>query len=106
MVAGAEQDVLGLDVAMDEAAGVRGVERVADLRDDAHRSPRIQRPAGAHERAQIRAVDVAHDDEQDALALPGVVDGDDVLVLDRGRRLRLGDEARAEVRALGERRAR
>ena len=104
MVLGAEQDVGGLDVAMHEAVGVRRVERAPDLRDDLRRPLGVEAALGTHERAQVGPVDVAHDDEQHALALARVVDGDDVRVLDRRGGLGLGDEARAEVRLLGERR--
>ena len=106
MVLGAEQDVRGLDVAVHEAVGVRGIQRAADLRDDVRRPLGIQAALCAHERPQVGPVDVAHDDEQHALALARVVDGDHVRVLDRRGRLGLGDEARAEVGLLGERRAR
>jgi hypothetical protein len=82
VVLGAEQDVRGLDVAVHEPVRVRGVERAADLADD------VGRPLGI--------------DEQHALTLARVVHGNDVRVLDRGRRLGLGDEARAKLRVVGE----
>src|SRR3954463_72095 len=77
------------------------------------RSPRIcsgatkpsvptQPPGGAHERAQVAALDVAHRDVQGALVLARVVDRDDVRVVDRRRQARLADEALTESRVLGE----
>ena len=68
MVARAEQDVGGLDVAVDEAARVRGVERAADLGDDARRAL-----AGRGGRSRGRAcagpaLDVAHRDVQRPVA--------------------------------------
>ena len=50
VVAGAEQDVGGLDVAVDQAARVRGVERAADLVDDARRAPGLDGSLGADRR--------------------------------------------------------
>ena len=38
-----DQDVGGLDVAVDDPAGVRGVERVGDLRDQPRRDRRRER---------------------------------------------------------------
>ena len=104
VVLGAEQDVRRLDVAMHEPVRMCGIQRAADLRDDLRRARRLERALGAHERPQVRPVDVAHDDEQHALALARVIDRDHVRVLDRRRRLGLRDEARAEVGLLGERR--
>ena len=103
MVVLVEQDVRRLDVAVDEAVAVGGVERAGDLGDDVGRAFGSELVLGAHERAQIGPVDVAHDDEQHALALARVVDGDDVRVLDGGRRLGFGDEALSEVLVVGER---
>ena len=102
MVVLAEQDVGRLDVAVDEAVAVGGVERPADLRDDVRGPLGPQAPLGADERAQVGPVDVAHDDEQHAVVLARVVDGEDVGVLDRGGGLGLGDEAPAEVLVVGE----
>ena len=102
MVVLAEQDVGRLDVAVDEAVAVGGVQRAADLRDDVRRALRREASVGAHERPQVRAVDEAHDDEQHAVALARVVHGDDVRVLDRGRGLGLGHEALAKVLVVGE----
>ena len=101
----AEQDVRRFDVAMDEAMAVGGVERPAELRHDAGRPLGSEAPLGADERAQVGPVDVAHDDEQHAVVLARVVDGEDVGVLDRGGGLGLGHEALAKVRVVGEARA-
>ena len=53
MVARAEQDVLGLDVAVDDPAPVGGVERGADLADEPRRPLGSSMPSRAHERAQV-----------------------------------------------------
>ena len=54
-----EQDVLGLDVAMDDAFVVGVLQRVADLRHDRQRLGRRQ-AARLDELPQVGAVDVLH----------------------------------------------
>ena len=79
MVVGAEQDVGGLDVAVDDAARVRGVERAADLGDDVRGARRVQALRGAHERAQVASPRrSASRCTATAVALARVVDRDDV----------------------------
>ncbi len=102
MVGVAEQDVRGLDVAVDDPARVRGVERAGDLGDDVHRAAGVETAGGADERPQVRAVDVAHGDVERALVLARVVDRDHVGVIDRGGEAGLGHEALAEADVLGE----
>ena len=91
-----DQDVAGLDVAVHEPASVRRVERPRHLRDDRERPPRLQRPGAAQERAQIAALDVAHGQERRPLSVAGVIDRDDVRVIERGRDPRLAQEALPE----------
>jgi hypothetical protein len=64
VVVGAEQDVGGLDVAVHDAARVRASRAWRHLGDDVRGPPRVQALLGAHERAQVRALDVAHGDVQ------------------------------------------
>ena len=67
VVVGAEQDVGGLDVAVDDAARVRGVEGAGRPgRRSAPRAPGSSAALGAHQRAQVGALDVAHRDVQRA----------------------------------------
>ena len=82
---------------MDQAAGVRGVERVTDLPDDARdalEDASVGRPA--QDLAQVRPVDQAHRHEQDAVGLARCVHGQDVRVLDRRGGRRLAQEPPAE----------
>lgn len=75
------------------------VERVADLRDDAHDEFERQRLGLLEQELEVRAPHVLHRDEAD----PGfrfvddVVDGDDVRVREDARALRLAHEAAAEL---------
>ena len=97
-----EQDVRGLDVAVHEAELVRGLQPVGDLLDDPHAVLDVE-PAARHQRAgEVGAVDVAHRHVQQAVLLTGVVDRDHARMLDRGRRLTLALEARAELGVRGQ----
>ena len=88
-----EQDVLGLEVAVDDAGVVGGLEGVAHLGGD------VQRPRGGegtfledHE-AQLDPLDELHDEEERAVAgRPRVGDVDDVGVSGLGGRPRLAPE--------------
>ena len=102
MVVAGEEDVGRLDVTVHEPAGVRGVQRRADLRDDVGHAVGGQRPRRPHERPEVLPVDVAHRDVQLVAVLARVVDGQHVRVLDRRRRPRLAQEPRAEVGIAGQ----
>ena len=91
-----------LDVAMDHLARVGGVERARDLLEDRERLVRIVRAALLDQLLEVGPLHVAHRDVDEALVIAGVVDRDDVRVVDRGDRLRLADEALAEVGAAAE----
>ena len=92
-----EQDVAGLDVAVDEAAAVGGVERGGDLADDPDRARGRERALAGDGVQQVGAVDEAHGDVELAVDLPRLVDGDHVRVIDRGGEHRLALEALAEL---------
>ena len=98
-----EEQVRGLDVAVDEPARVCRVERSGSLLSDPNRTSRFQRALAEH-LLQVGAVDEAHRDVQLAVDLAGVVNGDDIRVLERRRQPRLAQEAlpersiRSEVR--------
>ena len=96
-----EQHVGGLHVAMHEAARMGRIQRDRDLREDADRVRRVQ-AAALQALLQVTPLDVAHGDEEEALGRPGLVDRDDVRMVDRCGQLRLAQEAVAERLVLGE----
>ncbi|MEY2512728.1 MAG: hypothetical protein QOJ89_86 [bacterium] len=91
-VAGADEDVRRLDVAVHEADRMCRAERVGDLREDRDDAPRRQ-ALGRHKLAQVGPLDEAHRDERHAVAVAGVVDGDDVRVIEHRGDARLVLEA-------------
>ena len=96
-VLAAQQDVRGLDVAVHEPGGVRGVERARDLVDDRRGARRLEPPLGAQQPVQVGAGDPAHHEVQPPVLLARLVDRDHVRVIDRRRHPRLALEALAEV---------
>ena len=92
-----EEHVRRLDVPVHEPARVRGVERGRDLGADRDGALRLEAPLALQQRLELAPLDVAHGDVQLAVDLAGVVDRDDVGMLQRGRQLGLGQEAFAEV---------
>ncbi len=72
-----EQNVLGLDVAVDDAFVVRKLERLADLRDDGQRLLG-RKPAGALDLPQIAAVHEFHYEVVQGARLAEVMHRDDV----------------------------
>ena len=99
---GAHQ-VCALDVAMDDAARVRFVERVGDLDADLDHFAHRQRPARDPRRQQL-AVDVLHDDEVGARFFADVVGDGDVRRAEHRRGARFVQQPRAALRIGLERR--
>ena len=97
-----DQSVTRLDVAVDEAAGVGGVEGGGDLVDDRRRAGGLERSLAQDQRVEIGALDEAHRQVELTVLLAGVIDRDHVGVIDRGRRPRLLLEALAEALVPGE----
>jgi hypothetical protein len=93
----ADQDVGGLDVPVDQPSRVRGVERVGDLAEQSHRPGGAERALLAEQPFQVALLDVAHRDVEGPVRLAGVVHGQDVRMLERGRDLGLREEAAPEA---------
>ena len=95
----AEQDVRRLDVAMDDAGGMRMGEPGARGRDGTQQRRVAEHPA-AHRGAEVAAVDELGDDV-DVVVVPGAVEQpDDVRVVEASRDLDLACRAAAEGRVV------
>ena len=99
-----QQDVLGLEVAMDDAVAVRVVERAGDRGGDADRFVDRELLLAIEPRAQRLAFDERHHVEEQPVGLARVEQRQQVRVLEVGRDLDLGEESldaedRAELRA-------
>ena len=90
---GAAQEVCRLEVAMHDAVAVRVRERVRDVRCFAAAQPR------AFERPGEKQL---HDDARSTVVLGDVVRADEVRVVEPRGDPRLAEEARAELRVVGE----
>ena len=84
-------DVLGLEVAVDEARGVGRGEPFRDLADQLERLP-DREEAARGDLSERLAVDELHGEKRLAGGLPDLEDRDDVPVVQRRRRARLADE--------------
>ena len=91
-----------LDVAVDDAGGVGGVERFGDLAEQGDRPRRRQRPLAVDQPAQVAALDQAHRDDQLAVDLARVVDRHHRRVVEAGGEAGLAQEALAEAVAVGQ----
>jgi hypothetical protein len=80
-----DQDVARLDVAVDETAGVRRVERRGDLRNQADRARRLEAAVAAEHRAKIAPLDEAHRDVDVPIGLAGRIDRDHVRMVETRR---------------------
>src|SRR5207249_7474987 len=98
-----EQDIVGLDVAVDDTDRVRGAQRVGGVDHDAARLLRRQ-PAPAFEPGRERLpVDVRHHEVDEAVRpFADAVDRDNVRVGQPGGGLRLAQEPDADLLAEGE----
>ena len=87
-----QQDVLGLDVAVDHAVPVRIVERVGDFARDPHRFVDAELRLAIQLLAERLALDVGHDVVEEAVRRARIEQRQDVRMLQRRRRLDLDDE--------------
>ena len=62
-----DEDIGRLDIAMDDAALVGGLQRTGHVDDDAERDVELQTPVALEDALQILPVHELHDDEVDAL---------------------------------------
>ncbi len=90
---GGEEDVFRLDVAMDDAARVRVLERRGDLAGDAERFVDRESSLAAEPFAKRLAFDERHGEEHASVGLSGIEEGEDVRVVEPGDGADLGEEA-------------
>ena len=96
-----EEDVLGLDVAVHDAALVRRAERRGCLAHDVEHAPLGERALALEQLRQAVPLEVLHDDEgASVLGRARVGDVDDVLVADRRRQPRLLHQALRHLGAI------
>ena len=91
-----------LDVAVDDAGGVGGVEGVGDLGEEVDHPLRRQRSLLVDQPAQVPARDQPHHHQQLAVDLARVVDRHHRRVLEASGEAGLAQEALAEAAAVGE----
>jgi hypothetical protein len=91
-----EEDVAGLEVAVDDPGRVRALERVGDLDPEPEDLLDRERPP-LDALGERLALEELHDQEVDLALPPDVVEGADVRVLERRDRLRLALEALAHL---------
>ncbi len=101
LAARAHEDVGGLDVAMDDPLGVRGVERVGDLDAEIEDLLQLERLAldAVLERLAFQEL---HGDEALALVFADFIDGADVGMVERRGGARLALEARQRLLVAGD----
>ena len=102
VVAVGEEDVRRLEVAVDDARGVRLHERAGDLVTDLRHGHRFEAPPGLLAQAHLDVLPVEelhHHVEADLGVAPHVEDLHDVLALDGARRARFAFEARGQLGA-------
>ena len=100
MAGAVEEDVVGLDVAVDHALVVGVLERVANLGHHAERLGGCEL-AGFLRLAEVHAVHVFHDEVKEIARLARLVDEDDVGVAQLGEGARLAGEALGKGRVGG-----
>ncbi len=93
MAALGDEKIGGLDVAVDDAVGVRRIECVRRLNRKIEQRIEVDLLI-RDEVLQRLAVEVLHGDERLAIGFANVVDGADTRMIQRGRRLRLALKSR------------
>ena len=95
-----DEEILGFQVAVDDALVVRRREAVGDLTASTRRALRGEQLAAGERRAQRLALEQLLDDVRRTVVRPDVVDGGDVRVVERARRPRFLLEAPQPLRVL------
>ena len=95
-----DHDVVGLNVAVDDAAAVRVLQRLGDLRGKMQRLAPTQLPLLLHILLERDALDELHDDVVDVVRVRHIVNAHDIRVRQHRHRLRLRVEAAAELLVL------
>ena len=93
-----EDDVAGLDVAMDDAAGMGHREAAGHVRGDPHGHPRRERRSVADARREVVPVHELHDEERLVPVRAGAEIPNDRGVVEHGGRVSLAPEPQGEVR--------
>ena len=96
-----DEDVRGLDIAVKNAGGVRGVQRVDELEGEADRN-RLGHSARGNHAFERAALEVLHGDEGAAVYLADVVDRADARMVQCRGRFRLTMETIAGHRIVGD----
>jgi hypothetical protein len=97
-----DQEVGRLDVAVDETASMRGIERLRDSPKMRDGTRRLELPLVGEDPPQIGPLDVAHRDVEMLVRLTRLVDRDDVWMVEARRDLRLVEEPLAKALVLGQ----
>ncbi len=97
-----DEDVGGLDVAVDEPVRMRAGQGLRDLIAKVDGPRRLERRLACKQSGEVLTVDVPHRYPQLAVRLAGRIDRDDVRVIEGRGMLRLGQEPLPEARVGGE----
>lgn len=97
-----DEEVGGFEVAMDDASGVRGLQRIGKLDCPAQQVGQGQRPAG-DAFAQRGAIEVLHRNVSLSVGFAQVVNGADIGVVETRGRLRFAPKAGEGARITGDR---
>jgi hypothetical protein len=97
LLVGRDQYVRRLDIAVNDAGGMRRGQGSSDLNCVGERSLERQSAAGDH-RVERRARDVLHDQEIDVTVVRDIVQRDDVRVVEGGGRASLLQKAAPAIR--------
>ena len=100
MAAPGYEQIRGLNVAMDDAFGMGGIECVRDVDSDGDYAFQIQRMSG-DQMFQRRAIQVLHCDEWLSLLFANLIDCANVWVIQRRSGLRLSPKPFQHMRVLG-----